>query len=85
MKNQIPGQVIGIPISTAAYPAERSQGGILSITANQYYSSPKLRQSKYLSLSHKRLRELWCYLYSLLLMFYKRNNKLGSLSNGEFS
>ncbi|KAK1385367.1 GRAM domain-containing protein [Heracleum sosnowskyi] len=46
MTNQIPGQVIGIPISSAAYPAEMPQQGIICITSNQYYASPKFRQSK---------------------------------------
>ncbi|KAL1832696.1 hypothetical protein ACET3Z_002347 [Daucus carota] len=46
MKNQILGQVIGIPVSSAAYPAEMPQQGILCITSNQYYASPKFRQSK---------------------------------------
>ncbi|XP_017230758.1 GEM-like protein 4 [Daucus carota subsp. sativus] len=46
MKNQILGQVIGIPVSSAAYPAEMPQQGILCITSDQYYASPKFRQSK---------------------------------------
>lgn len=33
MKNQIPSHVVGIAVSSAANPAERSQEGILSITA----------------------------------------------------
>ncbi|WOH15699.1 hypothetical protein DCAR_0935242 [Daucus carota subsp. sativus] len=45
MKNQIPGQVIGIPISSTVYPAEMCQEGILCIACNQYYASPKFRQS----------------------------------------
>ncbi|XP_017224671.1 GEM-like protein 7 [Daucus carota subsp. sativus] len=45
MKNQIPGQVIGIPISSTVYPAEMPREGSLCIACNQYYASPKFRQS----------------------------------------
>ncbi|WOH15703.1 hypothetical protein DCAR_0935246 [Daucus carota subsp. sativus] len=45
MKNQIPGQVIGIPISSTVYPDEMRQEGILCIACNQYYASPKFGQS----------------------------------------
>ncbi|WOG83553.1 hypothetical protein DCAR_0102729 [Daucus carota subsp. sativus] len=59
MKNQILGQVIGIPVSSAAYPAEMPQQGILCITSDQYYASPKFRQSKYLfSLSNVSLLDI---------------------------
>ncbi|KAK1387237.1 GRAM domain-containing protein [Heracleum sosnowskyi] len=46
MKNQISGQVIGIPISSTAYPAEMPLDGILCIASNQYCASPNFRQSK---------------------------------------
>ncbi|KAK1385368.1 GRAM domain-containing protein [Heracleum sosnowskyi] len=46
MTNQILGQVIGIPINSAANPAEMPQQGILCITSNQYHASPNFRQSK---------------------------------------
>ncbi|XP_074343607.1 GEM-like protein 4 [Apium graveolens] len=46
MKNQILGQVIGIPISSGAYPAEMPPQGILCITSNQYNASAKFKQRK---------------------------------------
>ncbi|KAK1387239.1 GRAM domain-containing protein [Heracleum sosnowskyi] len=45
MKNQIPGHVIGFPISSTSYPAEMLPEGILCISCNQYYASQKFRQN----------------------------------------
>ncbi|KAK1387236.1 GRAM domain-containing protein [Heracleum sosnowskyi] len=57
MKNQIPGHVIGFPISSTSYPAEMLPEGILCISCNQYYASQKFGQSK-IELMRDRMNKL---------------------------
>ncbi|XP_074361805.1 GEM-like protein 4 [Apium graveolens] len=57
MKSQISGQVIGFPISSTAFPAEMLPEGILCISCNQYYASPKFRQNN-IELMRNRMNKL---------------------------